>query len=405
MMQVLRRTGVTVAGVVAAIVLSGCGTGAADPDVPTPTPADDVAAAVTAEPDATDPVLREAGVSASDEPGHGAYTVEDLARASDAVVLTSAVSVLERVRLDGADFYVAEFAIDRVLRGASLEGASTVVAWAAEGAVPEASLTGRHVAFLLETPSAFDEEATDVLERLGGAHVLLPGPLAVLDIDGDTVSARDDSFQGLRDAYTIPPPSGSAPDATQFLEPGREQNRPSLDDVIAVIEGVDASSPPTSPAPVAPTTTTVSGGGAVPASLAEMDTVIPIVVLRTGPAESAGAYFGRSDPSGGTAGPASGFVPAAEDQLFCWAVEVINSRPQRIDEFEEVVVAGEYFRAIEPFASADALPHLRVLIDFTTSIADQGSFTEADEVGDGDPVGNAFAAMNTLVDGRCLGLD
>lgn len=397
-MQILRRAVVTVATSVAAIVLSACGTDAADPDVPAPTPVDDV----TAEPDATDPVVPKAGVSASDEPGHGAYTVEDLAKVSDAVVLTSAVSVLEQVRLDGVDFYVAEFAIDRVLRGAALGGASTVVAWAVEGSMPEAALTGRHVVFLLETPSDFDEEAIQVLARLGGRHILLPGPLAVLDVNGDTVSAHDHSFRGLRGAYTVPPPTGSGPDATQSFEPGGEPSRPTLDDVIAVIEGIDAPSPPTSSAPVA--STTVSGGRAVPSSLEEMEAVIPIVDLRTGPAESAGPYFGRSDPSGSTAGPVPGFVPAAEDQLFCWAVAVINSRPQPIEEFEEVVVAGKYFRVIEPFAVADALPHLRVLIDFTTSIADQGSFTEADEVGDGDPVGIAFAAMNALVDARCLGL-
>lgn len=402
MTQVLRRTVVTAPVLVAAIVLSACGTGAADPDVPAPTLVDDVAAAVTAVPDATDPVVPETGVSASDEPGHGAYTVEDLARASDAVVLTSGVSVLKRVRLDDSDFYVAEFEIDQMLRGDSLGGASTVVVWGVEDSVPEASLTGRHVVFLLE-PADFGEEATEALEGLGGRHILLPGPLAVLDIDGATVSARDDSFQGLRAVYIVPPPSGSAPDATLFFEPGRDPDRPTLDDVIAVIEEVDTPSPPSSSEPAAPTT--VSGGAAFPASLAEMEAAIPVVDLRTGPAESAGTYFGRSDPSGGAADRAPGFVPAAEDQLFCWAVEVINGRPQPIDEFEEVAVASEYFRAVEPFAVADAVPHLRILIDFTSEIADQGSFPEADEVGDGDPVGIAFAAMNALVDDRCLGLD
>lgn len=402
-MQVLRRTVVTVAASAAAIVSSAWGTGAAEPDVPAPTLLDEVAAAVTAVPAATDPVVPETGVSASDEPGHGAYTVEDLAKVSDAVVLTSGVSVVRRGQLHGSDFFVAEFAVDQVLRGASLGGASTMVVWGVEESVPESSLTGRHVVFLLETPSDLDEEATEALEGLGVRHFLLPGPLAVLDIDGDTVSARDDSFQGLRAVYIVPPPSGSAPDATLFFEPGRDRDRPTLDDVIAVIEGIDAPLPPTTPAPVGPTT--ISDGGAFPASLAEMEAAIPFIDLRTGPADSAGAYFGRSNPSGGAAGGTPGFVPAAEDQLFCWAVEVINGRPQPIDEFEEVAVASEYFRAIEPFAVADALPHLRVLIDFTTAIADQGSFTEADEVGDGDPVGIAFAAMNALVDDRCLGLD
>jgi hypothetical protein len=45
-----------------------------------------------------------------------------------------------------------------------------------------------------------------------------------------------------------------------------------------------------------------------------------------------------------------------------------------------------------------------VLVDFTTSITAQGSFTEADEVDEGHPAATAFAAMNALVDQRCLGL-
>jgi hypothetical protein len=40
----------------------------------------------------------------------------------------------------------------------------------------------------------------------------------------------------------------------------------------------------------------------------------------------------------------------------------------------------------------------------TTSITAQGSFTEAEEVDEGHPATTAFAAMNALVDQRCLGL-
>jgi hypothetical protein len=402
--RVLRLGGRAVGVVIVGVAFAACGAEAADPAVPEPTapiPASVGSVAVSAAPDSTGlaPVNE---VSASDEPGHGAYTVEDLADASDAVVLTSGVSVLDHVQLGGSGFLVAEFAIDRVLRGDSLAGASSVVAWVVDDVVPEASLTGRHVVFLIETPAGFDDEARDALERFGGRHLLLSGPLAVLDVDGGMVSSRDDSFQGLGSAFVVPPPSGSSPDATLFFDLGQRWDEPSLDDVIATIAGSGLPSPTPAPDPAAAPT---SGSDVeAPASLAEMESAIPVVAVRTGPSESAGTYFGRSDPSGGAVSAAPGFDPAPGDERFCWAVEVINDRPQPIDEFEEVVVAGEYFRAIEPFAIADAVPHLRVLIAFTTSIAAQGSFTEADEVDESDPAAAAFAAMNTLVDHRCLGL-
>ena len=175
---------------------------------------------------------------------------------------------------------------------------------------------------------------------------------------------------------------------------------PQADDPSDAASGTDPNTvPTTAPAPASTET-----GTANPTSLAEVEALIPVVEVRTGPRESPAPYFGQQDPSGGAAAAADGFSPATGDEQFCWAVEVINRRPQPIDEFEEVVVAGEYFRAIELFAPPDAIPHLRALIEFTTTIAEQGSFTEADEVDGDHPVAAAFASMNSLVDQRCLGL-
>lgn len=139
-----------------------------------------------------------------------------------------------------------------------------------------------------------------------------------------------------------------------------------------------------------------------PSSLAEMDALIPVVDVRTGPAQTPAPYFGAQDPSGGAAAPAAGFSPESVDQRFCWEIDVINARPLPIDELEEVVVAGEYFAAIRPFAPADAAPHLDVLIEWTATIVARGSFSEVDEV-DAGPVASALAALNALVDDRCLG--
>lgn len=188
---------------------------------------------------------------------------------------------------------------------------------------------------------------------------------------------------------------------------------PQVDDPSDAGGGTDPNAAPTTePAPastepvptVRSTASSPETGTAGPTSPAEVEALIPIVEVRTGPRESPAPYFGQQDQSGGAAAAADGFSPATGDEQFCWAVEVINRRPQPIDELEEVVVAGEYFRAIDRFAPPDAIPHLRALIEFTTTIAAQGSFTEADEFDGDHPVAAAFASMNTLVDQRCLGL-
>ena len=241
----------------------------------------------------------------------------------------------------------------------------------------------------------------------GPIYSLTPGVNSVLDVVGDVATSRCGEFFGLVmsdgvDAETVVDPVTS--ESVVVASEAVTDSYP-VDDVVRIVSDPALGPKPDSPELAVPLPAPTSDSDVeAPTSLAEMEAVIPVVEVLTGPAQSAGAYFGRSDPSGGAAPAAPGFSPAVGDELFCWAVEVINGRPQPVDEYEEVVVASEYFSAIEPFAVAEAVPHLQVLIDFTSSIAAQGSFTEADEVGEGHPAATAFAAMNVLVDRRCLGL-
>jgi len=114
-------------------------------------------------------------------------------------------------------------------------------------------------------------------------------------------------------------------------------------------------------------------------------------------------YFGSQSASGGVAEPAPGFTPAAADSEFCAAVSVINSRPQPTDDFEEVVVAIQYFEAIEKRVPAELAAPFAVVLEFARNIADAGSFEMADEPTNGDAFSEAMATLNDFVDTRCLG--
>lgn len=140
----------------------------------------------------------------------------------------------------------------------------------------------------------------------------------------------------------------------------------------------------------------VTGYGAV-------DDAIAVIRFDGDRVDEPAPYFGSQNASGGPAAPVDGFVPASEDQEFCWAVEAINSRPQPRDEFQEIVVADGYFSAIRPFAVEAVVSELEVLIGFTNTIVSQGSFTETDEV-DSGAIAVAFESINTFVDEHCLGI-
>lgn len=84
-------------------------------------------------------------------------------------------------------------------------------------------------------------------------------------------------------------------------------------------------------------------------------------------------------------------------------MSVINKRPQPRDEFEEVVVASQYFGAIEPYVVPELSDELTVLIEFTASVVESGSFTEANEGDDNSDVALALETINEFVDRECLG--
>jgi hypothetical protein len=148
--------------------------------------------------------------------------------------------------------------------------------------------------------------------------------------------------------------------------------------------------------------TTSSPPPAAPTGYDAVNDAIPAARFDGESVDVSAPYFGSQDVSGGAASPVDGFVPSSDDQEFCWAIEVINARPQPRDEFQEIVVADEYFSAIRPFAVAAVASELDVLIGYTNTIVSHGSFTESDEVDSGASA--AVEAINAFVDERCLGL-
>ncbi|MEQ1702457.1 MAG: hypothetical protein ABMA25_20295 [Ilumatobacteraceae bacterium] len=155
-----------------------------------------------------------------------------------------------------------------------------------------------------------------------------------------------------------------------------------------------------------PTTTTTqltSVDSTKPRGRDQIDSEILVVAFDGAAASQPAPYFGTQDASGGASEPAAGFEPAASYQDFCWAVSVINTRPQPRDEFEEIVVASQYLSAIEPYVAPELSDELAVLIDFTVSVVERGSFTEANEVGDDSDVAAALETINEFVDRECLG--
>lgn len=63
-------------------------------------------------------------------------------------------------------------------------------------------------------------------------------------------------------------------------------------------------------------------------SLDEIDSEILVVTFDGEAVEQPAPYFGAQDASGTASQPEAGFAPDALYQEFCWAVSVINSRPQ-----------------------------------------------------------------------------
>lgn len=86
----------------------------------------------------------------------------------------------------------------------------------------------------------------------------------------------------------------------------------------------------------------------------------------------------------------------------CHVLHSSRHRPQPSDDFEEVVVAGQYVAAIAPTVSNEISAEFEVVqtwVDFNVAA---GSFDSIDEPEDGDPVGGAIKTINEFIDTRCL---
>ncbi len=115
-------------------------------------------------------------------------------------------------------------------------------------------------------------------------------------------------------------------------------------------------------------------------------------------------YFGSQSPTGGVWQPRAGFAPTVPDAEFCEAVAVINSRPQPSgDDFLQVVVASQYFEAIESYVPAELVDSFGAVAAWAEAVVAKGSFEDSDEPS-GDAMAAAAEKINGFVDKRCLGL-
>lgn len=145
----------------------------------------------------------------------------------------------------------------------------------------------------------------------------------------------------------------------------------------------------------APATTTA-------ASTPAIEDDIALVQFDGEQSDTPAPYFGSQNPAGGAAAPVANFTPSSADQDFCSAVSVINSRPQPRDEFVEVVVADQYFAAIERYVPIELRDEFDVVLEFTRSVVEAGSFDE--ELSNDGAISTAVGTINQFVDKRCLGL-
>jgi len=130
--------------------------------------------------------------------------------------------------------------------------------------------------------------------------------------------------------------------------------------------------------------------------MAEAEIDIPVVAFEGPVRDNPVPYFGTQTPSGGAP---PDFVVAEPDAVFCDALATINTRPQPIDDYEEVVVGKQYFEAIAfPSELADALT---AVLEWVGSVVADGQFTESNVSPDG--LGAAFRDINEFVDAHCLG--
>lgn len=200
------------------VLVASCGTEARSQ----PSVATDVQAVESVE-------LPEPGVDlVADLPTIPVFTVEDLARHSDVVVIVSAGRLVEELQFrpdpNGPEraYAIVEFGVDEVLGAmGGLEG-HTVAVWLPQSVVASPDLPGRYVLFLRRVPGDFDATAAEHLAQHTNPAVLVPGFNSIMEIADDIVTVPSAPFYGLASVDARP----GAPFAPTFA----------LDEVRAVVK-------------------------------------------------------------------------------------------------------------------------------------------------------------------------
>jgi len=154
---------------------------------------------------------------APDLPGVPVFTVEDLARHSDIVVIASGGRNVENVRFrpdpsgDERSYAIVELKVEEVLGSADGFVGDSVAVWMPESVFPAGNLPDRYVLFLRRPPREFDATALEHLAKHTNPTILLPGVTPIVDVSGSDVSIRGGLFYGLRsvDAEAVPGPNGA----------------------------------------------------------------------------------------------------------------------------------------------------------------------------------------------------
>ncbi len=149
------------------------------------------------------------------------------------------------------------------------------------------------------------------------------------------------------------------------------------------------------PGAVSSAPTASSTGSTFPSDeMAETEIDIPVVSFEGPVRDSPVPYFGTQTPSGGIAQAAPDFVVAE-------ALATINTRPQPIDDYEEVVVGQQYFVVVAPAFPSELADDLAVVLEWVDAIVTDGQFNESNV--SPDNLGIAISNINEFVDTNCLG--
>lgn len=99
------------------------------------------------------------------------------------------------------------------------------------------------------------------------------------------------------------------------------------------------------------------------------------------------------------------FQRSAEHVVFCGALDDIATRPQPVDDYEQIVVADQYLAAIAPVSPEVILVDLERLQSWTAAIVAEGEFTDELEVEFIESeIGEGAARIDDFVDTNCNGL-